>query len=92
MTAKKQPARPAPRGPGAERKPRPNTPLAAIGANVERVRKARGLSSQQLAELAGVGLTSVIELEAARREIRILGFRAIARALGVSMDELCDLG
>src|SRR4051812_4534737 len=86
--AKKKPPEPAPRGPGAERAPRPDTPLARLGAAVERARKARGLSSQGLADLAGVSLTLVVELEAGRREPGVLRFAAVAWAMGASLDEL----
>ena len=51
-------------------------------------RVARGLTQFQLAAVAGVGLSSVTNIEAGRQEPRISLANRLAQALGVSVGDI----
>ena len=51
-------------------------------------RKKNGLSQQALSNLANVSMSAIAKLEAGGRSPRLANARAIARALGVTVDDL----
>jgi transcriptional regulator with XRE-family HTH domain len=59
-----------------------------ISANLSRMRKARGLSQEQLAELAEFHRTYVSQLERCVTNISIDGLERLAQALGVDVIDL----
>src|SRR4051812_26311657 len=65
-------------------------PGETLGQRLQRLRALAGLTQQQIADAAGVPLTSLRNWEIARREP---GFRVAARlakALGTTVEELAD--
>lgn len=63
-----------------------------FGERLRRLRTAAGLTQEQVAEGAGVPLTSLRNWERDRREPSVTTGAALARALGVSADELLGMG
>lgn len=59
-----------------------------FGADVRRLRKARGLSLEQLAEKAGLSTNYIATLETKPRDPSLSTLRRIARALQVPISEL----
>ena len=64
--------------------------LAAFGRNVSRIRNERGLSQDKLAEKADLDRTFVSGIERGVRNPGIKTVLQIARALGVSVADLCE--
>lgn len=60
----------------------------AFGADVRRLRKARGLSLERLAEKSGLSTNYVASLETKARDPSLSTVHAIAKALGVPLSEL----
>lgn len=56
---------------------------SVIGANVRRLRKGKGLSQEELADLCGYHRTYVGGIERSERNITITTLEALAGALGV---------
>jgi transcriptional regulator with XRE-family HTH domain len=63
--------------------------LAAFGRNVARIRNQRGFSQDRLAEEADLDRTYVSGVERGVRNPGIRTVLRIARALGVSVGDLC---
>jgi transcriptional regulator with XRE-family HTH domain len=61
---------------------------AIVGGNVRRLRKARGITQEQLAFEAGLDLTYIGGIERGRRNPSVLVLARIADALGTEMTEL----
>jgi transcriptional regulator with XRE-family HTH domain len=59
-----------------------------IGANVGRLRRAMGVSQEELAEICGYHRTYVGMIERSERNITIATLEALATALGVEPHEL----
>lgn len=59
-----------------------------IGANVGRLRRANGISQEELAEIAGYHRTYVGMIERGERNITITTLEALAGALGVEPHRL----
>jgi len=59
-----------------------------VGGNVKRVREAKGLTQEQLADLSGFSQQYISGLERGRRNPTIVTLYEIALALGVSHVEL----
>jgi transcriptional regulator with XRE-family HTH domain len=59
-----------------------------IAANIRRLRKARNLSQEQLAEMAHLHRTYVSQLERCVTNISINRLERLARILGVEVSEL----
>ncbi|MEU3452278.1 helix-turn-helix transcriptional regulator [Micromonospora sp. NPDC006766] len=59
-----------------------------FAANVAQVRRARGMSQEDLANQIGMGRTAVVAIEAGGRRIRLGEACQIADVLGVSLAEL----
>jgi transcriptional regulator with XRE-family HTH domain len=70
--------------PGADR----NSVLVAFGGAVRRLRAARGLSQEGLAELAGVHRTYVGGIERGERNVSLLSIDRLAAALSVAPSAL----
>lgn len=69
---------------GADR----NSLLVAFGLAVRRLRSARGLSQERLAERAGVHRTYVGGIERGERNVTLLSIDRLARALSVDASTL----
>ena len=63
--------------------------LAAFGRNVARIRDERGFSQDKLAEKAEIDRTYLSGIERGLRNPGIRVVICIARALGVTVDQLC---
>ncbi len=61
-----------------------------MGANIRRLRKARGLSQEGLAAEAGMDRTYVSSCERGRRNISVDNMFKLAWALGADIRELFD--
>lgn len=64
--------------------------LQKIGTNIERARKMRSLSQQQLAEKARLDLTTISEIESGLRNTSIITVNKIASALDITLRKLFD--
>lgn len=64
--------------------------VSIFAANVRRLRKARGLSQEELAEAAGVHRTYVGMIERGEKNVTIYNIERIALALRVSPGSLLD--
>lgn len=64
--------------------------LVLFGRNVQNHRKALGLSQEQLADRAGVHRTYIGMIERAEKNITLVNIEKIAKALNVSISELCN--
>ena len=62
-----------------------------LAKNIERLRKARGLSQEKLARLADVANNTLIKMESGENQNPTLDtLKKVAKALGVSVDELIN--
>lgn len=59
-----------------------------IGQRIRKIRKARGLSQEQLAEAVGISITHMSHIETANTKLSLPVFVEIARVLEVRADEL----
>ena len=59
-----------------------------VGRNVKRIRQAKGLTQEQLAELSGFSQQYISGLEQGQRNPTIVSLYELAPALGVSHMEL----
>ena len=64
--------------------------LERFGENLLRVRQARKLSQESLAELAGIQRTQITLIERGRREPRVLTLLRLAGALEVDVSVLLE--
>ena len=64
--------------------------LLTLGKNVRERRKAAGLTQERLAEEAGLHRTYIADVEGGSRNVSILNVLRIARALKISVSELCN--
>lgn len=62
--------------------------LLAFGQRVQKLRKERNLSQEQLADLAGVHRTYIGMIERAEKNIMLCNIERIADALKVNIKEL----
>lgn len=56
--------------------------------NVQRLRKSKGLSQEQLAEIAGLHRTYIGMIERAEKNITLINIKKIAVALNVKLTDL----
>jgi transcriptional regulator with XRE-family HTH domain len=63
-------------------------PLDAFAANIRRLRHARGLTQERLAELADLHLTDIARIETRRRDPGVKVVAKVAHGLGVPASEL----
>lgn len=62
-----------------------------LAKNIERLRKAKGLSQEKLARLADVANNTLIKMESGENENPTLEtLKKVAKALEVSVDELIN--
>lgn len=62
--------------------------LLAFGQRVQKLRKKRNLSQEQLADMAGVHRTYIGMVERAEKNITLRNIKKIAKALDVNIKEL----
>jgi len=74
--------------PAPKSRPATATARQRISANLKRLRATRGLSQEQLAELADFHRTYVSQLERCVTNISIDGLERLATALDVNVTEL----
>lgn len=60
----------------------------AIGQRIRKVRKAQGISQEQLAEKIGISTTHMSHIETGNTKLSLAVFVDIATALEISTDEL----
>lgn len=65
-----------------------NNPKEIFAANVRRIRKATGLSQEELADRANLHRTYISSVERAQRNTSLENIYIIAEALGVEASEL----
>lgn len=63
-----------------------------IGANLRKVREDKLLTQQEVADAAGIGLSSIVRIENDKTEPRFSTIRKIAAALEVEPRELTGRG
>lgn len=73
-------------------KQHPGNARIRIATNLKRLRKERGFSQEQMAELAEFHRTYVSQLERCVTNISIDGLEKLAMALGVDVVELLRMG
>ena len=61
-----------------------------FGQRIRALRKERGLSQEQLAELSGLDRTYISGIERGLRNVALRNIEALAQALGVSIAELFE--
>ena len=66
----------------------PDAPLAAVGANLRRLRAERGMSTVALARDSGVARATLAQLEAGRGNPTLETLYGLANTLGVGLGEL----
>lgn len=76
--------------PGMAIKPRECDLVRVFAFNVRRLRQARGLSQEELADIAGVHRTYVGMLERGEKNVTIYNIERIALALHVRPGQLLD--
>jgi len=54
------------------------------------LRKRYGLSQYEVARRSGLSRSFISDMEAGRRQPRLLAARALAETLGVEIEDLCD--
>lgn len=64
----------------------------AVGANVDRIRKARGISVLALSIRVGVHRLAITAMMHGRRRVDVDELVALAAVLGVEVEQLCGLG
>lgn len=67
-----------------------NSQLKKFGDRVRELRKERGLSQEDLAELAGLHRTYIGGIERGERNVALVNILRLAKALNVSPGELLD--
>ncbi|UNU23973.1 helix-turn-helix domain-containing protein [Microcoleus vaginatus] len=67
-----------------------NIKLKIFGEQVRKLRKARGLSQEELAELAELHRNYIGGIERGERNVALLNMVRLAKALGVSLSELLE--
>ncbi|SEC00138.1 Helix-turn-helix [Nocardioides exalbidus] len=64
--------------------------MARIGARVRELRKARGLTQQQLSDVVGLHRVNLNKFENGRADLGVSRVRALAGALGVGPGQLFE--
>jgi len=67
-----------------------NIKLKIFGKQVRKFRKARGLSQEELAELAELHRNYIGGIERGERNVALLNIVRLAKALGVPLSELLE--
>lgn len=66
-------------------------PCVTIGERILAIRTERGITQERLAEAAGLGQGLISKYEAGTQEPSVESAKGIARALHITMDELCGV-
>ena len=69
--------------------PKRDPVLAALGRNLRRLREAKPLTQEKLAEKAGLDSTYISGIERGLRNPGIKNVAKLAKALGITTAELC---
>lgn len=69
--------------------PKNDSVLASLGQNVRKIREAKQLTQEKLAEFAGLDPTYISGIERGLRNPGIQNVAKIAKALGITTSELC---
>jgi transcriptional regulator with XRE-family HTH domain len=64
----------------------------AMGRNVRRLRKARGISQDELAECVGISVSFMGHIERGTRKMSVTTLYCICRSLSCSADEIMGTG
>jgi transcriptional regulator with XRE-family HTH domain len=67
-----------------------STPLLQFGQRVQRFRKQRGISQEDLADLADLHRNYISQIECGRRNLSLLNILKIARALKLPASKLIE--
>lgn len=62
-----------------------------VGFNIRRIREERGLSQEELADLAGLHRAYIGQIERGEKNIGLKNLEKIAKALNVSIKVLLDI-
>lgn len=62
--------------------------LQMLGAALRQQRIERGFSQEKLAEIAGLNVTYVSDIERGKRNVAILNLTRLARAMNLSVSEI----
>ena len=68
------------------------TYAALMRLRIKELREERGLSQQDLGEMAGISRSQVSEIETQKKPANTLRLTAIARCLGISVNDLFEVG
>jgi transcriptional regulator with XRE-family HTH domain len=63
-----------------------------VGRNVKRLRKARGMNQEELADAAHMGQSQISNIENAKTNIRLDVLQSLASGLSVRLAELFEEG
>jgi len=77
-----------PRQQGTNRNAKDRKYLLKIGDNIRAARKQRGYSQEEFADIAGFSRSYYTEIETGKRNISILNFVKIIKALNVDPNEI----
>ncbi len=66
----------------------PESILKIFGHNVQKFRKARGWSQEELAQKSGLHRTYIGSIERSERNVSLINVQRIAHALGVQIKDL----
>ena len=70
--------------------PKNDSVLAALGQNVRQTRESKQFTQEKLAEFAGLDPTYISGIERGVRNPSLLSIVRVAKALGVTVSELCE--
>ncbi len=70
--------------------PRQFTVEQSLGRNIQRLRRARGYTQQQLAEMVGISTNYLSDIERGKNSARIDKLVAVINALGCSADDIFE--
>ena len=73
---------------GANRNAKDRKYLQRIGDNIRKVRNERGYSQEAFADIAGFSRSYYTEIETGKRNISVLNFIKIIKALNVDPDKI----
>jgi XRE family transcriptional regulator, regulator of sulfur utilization len=59
-----------------------------VAARIKKIRKAKGITQEQLAELAGLNRTHLYRLESGKQSMTLRTLKVVADALNVRVREL----
>ena len=70
--------------------PRQFTVEQSLGRNIQRLRRAKGYTQQQLAEMVGISTNYLSDIERGKNSARIDKLVAVINALGCSADDVFE--